>query len=72
MALIGLLIVFSLSLHSLSFDLNDNIKKRSAWLIVLFFGAGITVSQGLKVPLCSELVIQNSGQNLSKSEGNSE
>jgi len=67
-ALIGLLIVFSLSLHSLSFDLNDNIKKRSAWLIVLLFG----VSEGLKVLLCSELVLQNSGQNLSKSEGNSE
>ena len=68
MALIGLLIVFSLSLHSLSFDLNDNIKKRSAWLIVLFFG----VSEGLKVPLGSELVLQNSGPNLSYSKGNSE
>ena len=29
-------------------------------------------TEGLKVPLCSELVLQNSGQNLSKSEGNSE
>jgi len=29
-------------------------------------------TEGLKVLLCSELVLQNSGQNLSYSKGNSE